>query len=567
MIRKFLLFGLTALVLVACGKDEAEQASESASVGSSNQLDSNVLFERIDADTIYLAANLETLPDDLVDRFLEPLAAMGEVNAQTYGKLADEAESESPLIAALLRELGQIDGREAIEQRGISSNGFWAMHAVSIYPMAHIQLVDVAAFEAMLERVAAESGSPLPIRVIDNEEIIWVPRDDFGVAIHHDDHFATFALIPDNDILLRRVANLDQPAQAYDSSDLTDFNADRDYSPHGSGFFEFAGLLDRLMDADDELVAPGRTALDLNALVGDEICRAELNRLFEIFPRISAGGTEISNQRVDARMVFETESAMADRLVPIGQTPVGLRSGETTVLSGGIAFDLVAARDFAREVVAGWVDSPPQCGLFAEIASNASGWQQALNQPIPPVVTNIRGFRFNLSQLDLQGGMNVDNAAGTLALFVRNPQMLLGMAQMFSPELAALELKVNGEPQPLPAGLIPNMPNLPAFIALGDAAIGLAVGEGEKDGLPSALASQESDSAIMGYTIDIAGYGQLMEKMMAMVAENSEDDIDEDELPPADFMSRLGEYYDESSIFVNLTSQGIVISSSTTMKP
>jgi len=60
MIRKFLLFGLATLVLVACGKDEAEQAAESASVGSSNQLDSNVLFERIDADTIYLAANLET---------------------------------------------------------------------------------------------------------------------------------------------------------------------------------------------------------------------------------------------------------------------------------------------------------------------------------------------------------------------------------------------------------------------------------------------------------------------------------------------------------------------------
>ena len=70
-----------------------------------------------------------------------------------------------------------------------------------------------------------------------------MPRDDFGVAIHHDEHFATFALVPDNDILLRRVANLDQPAQAYDSSDLTDFNAERDYSPHGSGFFEFAGWL------------------------------------------------------------------------------------------------------------------------------------------------------------------------------------------------------------------------------------------------------------------------------------------------------------------------------------
>ncbi len=567
MIRKFILFGLTALLLAACGKDEAEQAAGTSVSRSSGDLERNILFERIDADTIYLAANLETLPDSLVDKFLQPLAAMGEMNAQTYGKLAEEIASESPLMAALARELAQIDGREAIEARGINSNGFWALHAISIYPMFHIELIDPAAFDAMLERVAAESGTPLPTRVIDDQEIIWSGLESFGLAIHHNNGIATVAVVPDNDLLLRRVANLDQPAQAYDPSDLADFNQGRDYTPNGSGFLEFAGLLERLMDADDELIAPGRTAMDLNALIGDEICRAELNRLFEIFPRISAGVTEVSNRRVDANMVFETEAALAEKMVPIGETPVGLRSGETTVLSGGIAFDMVSARDFAREVVAGWVDSPPQCDLFATIAEKAGDWQRALNQPIPPVVTNIQGFRFNLSQLDLQGSMNVEGAAGTLALFVRNPQMLLGMAQMFSPELAALELKPNGEPKPLPAGLIPNLPDLPAFIALGNAAIGLAVGENEKDGLPSALAAQDPDSAIMGYTIDITGYGQLLEKMMAMIAEENDGLIDEDELPPPDFMVRLGEYYDKSSIFINLTSQGIVISSSTTLKP
>ena len=71
----------------------------------------------------------------------------------------------------MLRELGQIDGREAIEQRGISSN--WSSGPCTRYRSIRwltFSLSMLLRFEAMLERVAAESGSPLPTRVIDNEE-------------------------------------------------------------------------------------------------------------------------------------------------------------------------------------------------------------------------------------------------------------------------------------------------------------------------------------------------------------------------------------------------------------
>jgi hypothetical protein len=224
----------------------------------------------------------------------------------------------------------------------------------------------------------------------------------------------------------------------------------------------------------------------------------------------------------------------------------------------------VSARDFARERVGAWVEAPPKCAAFSDIAANASDWQRALNQPIPPVVTNIRGLRVNIDHLLMGESGQVEDAAGTLALFVRNPQMLLGMAQMFSPEVAAMGVEPNGEPKPLPAGLIPNMPKLAAFLALSDEAIGLSIGEGQQERLPEALTPHEPDGAIFAYTINFAGYSELMSTMMSRLREM--EGMPSDELPPSDFMDQFAEMYESSSVAIRLTEQGIVVESSLTVK-
>ncbi len=567
MMRKTLLMALAIFLLAACGQnDEDSPASETAPARGQGSSDSNPLFARVDADTVMLGANLARLPEGLIEKLWQPMANMSEMSQDGYEEAADEIESDSPVIAALLRELGQLNSIEAIEARGIDSNGFWAMHMVSVYPMLHIQLTDPDAFGAMIERVTASANQPLPVRTIEDEELIWVALDEFGVAIHYDQSFATLALVPDDDLLLRRVANLDQPARAYDPASLEAFNQQRGYSGNGSLFVELAGLIDRLLDADDEQAASARAALGLDGVAGNEVCQAELGRLFTVFPRISAGAREISEQRAAVDMVFEAEAELAGRLAAIADTPVGLANHATRMLAGGMAFDMVAARDFAREIVGGWVTTPPECPLFADIAKQAGNWQRALNQPIPPVVTNISGFRFNLDQLSFKGENEVESAEGTLALFVRNPQMLLGMAQMFSPELAAINLKPNGEPQPLPAGLIPNMPDLPAFLALGDEAIGLAVGENQRDRLAEALEPSQADGAIMAYTISFDGYAELMSALMRQAAEYGEGEMDEQTAEASRMMEQMGEFYDSSRLAIRLTERGIVIDSTTVFK-
>jgi hypothetical protein len=568
MMRKTLILTtlliMPAFLLTACGRDDADQPAIGANGASADlQVDAADLFERIDADTIYLMANLETIPDDLMRVFWEPMAAMQDFNQYTYDQTAEEMSDRSPLLAALLRELGQIDSMEALEARGLSANGHWAVHGISLYPAVHWQISDSDVFSATLERLALQAETELPRRDVDGEEIFWVNSGDFSLAIHHDDRFLTIALIPDDHGLMRRVANLDQPTASYNPRDLQTFNQSRGFEPFGSGFLDFGALAARILDQGAEPVFPGARGERLRALSEDEACRAEFSALVGQIPRMTSGMTRMDNREVTLHTRVETDRALGTKLAGIANTPVNIETGATEFLSAGLAFNLVAARDFGRDLVAGWVNNPPECEVFSEIRANAADWQLALNRPIPPFITNLHGFRLNLDRIIMRDESGVEDAAGTLAVFMRNPQMLLGMAQMFSPELAALDLRPGGEPQRLPEGLIPYLSGVPAFMSLSEGGIGLAVGEGQAAQIRDALKTTTPDSAIFGYSINMAAYGRFMENMMSEAFADAEPGS---EVPPMDFLSRMGDSYEESRVQIRLTPEGIDFVNTVTLK-
>jgi len=569
MIRNIAVIGFCALLVTGCGRDEAEtEAPGEDQAQATGQTDTgSALFERVDADTAWLVANIEKMPEDLSKKLWAPLQSMADLNSEMYNNVADELD-EAPVAAALLREFAQIDSREAFAERGLAPNGHWALHAVSLYPFIHWQLSDAEAFRATLERISEDAETELTWREIEGAEVLWVAMDDFGLALSYDDQFATAAIVPDNAALLRRVANLDQPATAYDPSDLEGFASERGYTPYGSGFVEFGQVVDQLLDGDDVMLKAARESSSLGEIAGNEACRSELDALVELFPRASLGYTEVSETFMAFDMVIEAEPSFAERMQVIADTPVDLDSDNAGVLEFGLALNIVGARDFAREIVAGWVETPPQCQLFAGIREKAEEWQMGLNQPIPPVVTNFHGLRMNLESLTLGENSNVESAEGSLALFMRNPQMMLGMAQMFSPELAALPLEPGGEPQPLPAGVVPNLPDgIAAFIGMGESAIGLAVGDSQKGLLNEAMEPGEGDGAIFSYGINFAGYadalGELMAGMQEQMAAMGEDAAASD---PSEAMNAMAELYDYTQASMHLTERGIEFRSTMTLK-
>ncbi|MGY6588922.1 MAG: hypothetical protein ACXIUB_11635 [Wenzhouxiangella sp.] len=556
MFKKSIFALATVFAVAGCGQDsgpdsssEAPSATTAVSPASAEIRDR--LFERIDADTVYLFANLSLLDQGLADRIWQSMEGIADHQAAMYSDLAEEFNEESPWLAALMRELGGISSEQAIRERGLAPNGFWAVHAIDWLPVVHWQLDDRQAFEQMLARLAEDAGSEPPRLNVNDESLIWIPLDENGlfVALHHDDHLVTLALTTGDQSHLARLVGEALPSLPLAASTLEQFNRERGFTPFGSGFVDFERMLATLLVSDANGAGP---ASDVRQMIGEhEACRSELTALIRQLPRLSMGITQASQAGMTGRLRVETEPGLAERLMPIADTPVSLDVSNPTLVNMALAFNLVAARDFGRELVGGWISQPPECPLFEDIAAQAGDWQRALNQPIPPFVTNIHGFRLNLSNLTMDQSGPVDGE-GTLAVFMRNPQMLIGMAQMFSPELAGMNLSAGSDPEPLPAGMIPNMPELTAFLAMGSEAIGLAVGEAQREPLKAALEPGDRDRAIMAYSINMTAYGEVLQTMLESMS-------DEMEAPLADmgWFTSYSEFYRETSFRLELTEHGI----------
>ena len=524
MSRLIILFA--AMLLVACDRNSAPepegtgngiptaQEQTQASAPADPALTAELLA-RIDADTAKLWLSLEPMPEALLEQLWSQLAPLGDLQEEAYGDIAENVDH--PVIRALLTELGQLDSPEAYAERGIDINGLAGLHLVSVYPLLHWQLTDQEAFAAMLARIESESETPLPRRQVGEEEIVWLELDRVGLAIHHDAHFVTIGLVADREQLLRRIAGLDRAGTALERSDVDAFARERGLRQDSFGYIDFERLTGLLLDGEDELLVQMRADSPLGQVAEDANCRRELGQLTRAFPRKSYGTTELSANALSMKLTLETDPELGENLAALADSPVSLAPQPAGLASVGMALNIVAARDFGRDMVGGWVDNPPQCFLFSNIAENAAEWQLALNRPIPPLVTNLHGARLQLQQIDLENG-ELGDVAGTLAVFMRNPQMMIGMAQMFSPELAALDLRPGADPQPIPPGLVPQLDGVPAWIALSDGGLGLAIGENQDAALPSALSAGSADSAVLSFGFDMAGYVELMEAGLGALA-------------------------------------------------
>jgi hypothetical protein len=551
-----LFLSLTALALTACSQDTPDGSAQTEAAAPANQANQNSpalaqdLLARIDADPIALWLSLEPLPQALLDQLWARMEVSSDLNQEAYEDAAEEVDD--PLARALLAEMAELDSAEAWAERGIEIAGVAGMHTVGIYPFMHWQLADREAFEATLARIEAEAEHPFTRKTVDGETVIWHDLGQIGLAIHHDDHFMTAALIPDRPELMRRAANLDQAENALTSSQVNAFNSERGFRNDSAGFIDFQRMLNALLTSEDEILVAARTEGEFATFANDPACQQELQALTRIFPRQSFGTTEATDRSMTILTRLETSAEFGQSLTALADTPMSLNIERRGVLSTAMAMNLVAARDFGRELVAGWIETPPQCMLFSSIAENAAEWQLALNQPIPPLVTNMHGLRLNIDEMTIQEG-ELDAAVGTLALFMRNPQMMVGMAQMFSPELAALNLTPGSGPQALPPGLVPNLEGVPAWLGLSDSALGMAIGASE--GLTAALEPGEPDSRIFSAGVDLAAYSELVKLGLSALPDSPVDDIDTAETDEA--MALMASIYQYVYKAVHLGEPGI----------
>ena len=558
MTRLISTLTFAALLLTGCGDSGPETEPSAAAPEASpsgmdraETADANPFLDDIDADTSYLYANLRRLPEPVSDK----MWTINESSASTNRAMLDALSEDEELpteARALLDELIRLVTRDGWEAAGLHPNPYYAFFGSQLMPFMRFELTDGAAFGAFITRIEEDLEQPFGRRDVEGSEVIWFEiQPGLGVAMHHDAEAVTAALIPDDAAFLARVTGAYEPVEPMTAEAITSFNESEGFSAHGSGYLDWRRFIDRML-AEDAPLASLYTDGQLDELTSNPACVAEYGALGEAMPRLSFGYTRLTESEMDFTLRQELADELAAGLRPAALAPVSIDRPLNGLFNLGFAFDLVAAREFARSLVDGWVENPPQCPSFEMIAEQAPQMQQNLNQPIPPVVTNLQGMFLEGMTFEL-GENGIPTGGGTLSLFMENPQLLVGMAQMFSPAVAELSLEPGGEPQPVPADALPQLAqlDLQAWIALADNAIGIAIGEEHTDRLSQVIEPSEADDLIMAGSMDF----RMMTELMSL-AESAIGDLDEEaaqglQAQRAQYEA-MAEIYESASIRIRL---------------
>ena len=486
-----LLAGALALMLAGCGKDEPAVTDITPEARS--------LLAYVPADTPYLAGNLAALPDEIIDlqfqRYAPVTAEAQKVLDDLRAELGSESSADSAdrLALAVLSELDGNLSRAGLESLGLDLSNVQAIYGMGAFPVARISLSDAATLRATIERVLANAGVTAEEHRLQDVAYWRAPLDEDEVplalyAAVLPTHLAVGVLPTGAEAeMLPAFLGLELPADSDAAERLAALNAAHGFTPYMTFTMDLHRLADEFMDADSVTVRAlgADAAAELSGM--DATCAAEIHGILDRFPRFTVGVSALETHATAFRGILEMPSTLGDRLQALTARIPAIGTAADHVADFAFGIKVGAARDFLRGEAQAVVDNPYRCERLAELNTQARELITQLDQPLPPFVNNFRGFNFSLKALELDSeGMIPREVRGHAAVQVENPQMFVGMAQMFLPDLSEMNLAPGEEPVRVPEYL-GTFQNIVAYAALSDDAIGISLGEGEQKGLADYL--------------------------------------------------------------------------------
>ncbi len=588
-VRTLALFLLTALLLTACGKDEAE--NQQAAVVSGQ----NSLLALVPADTPYLGGNLAPVPDAIIDSYLtrfEPalVSLQAELNkARTDLESNPDELANDPaqrVIHALLQEMDGKLNRAGLESLGFDLSAVQVIYGIGAFPVARGSLSDAGALRATVQRVLNNADIEAPElefqgqaywRIVpdmhnndvyddDSNAVDTDSDDEAKLAIYVailSDHLALGLLpIAAESTVLPAFLALEKPANSVAAARLKEINQRFSYTPYGTGVLDLQKFVDELLNPDSlagQLLASEGHDL---ARANTDQCRAEISGIIAHTPFIYSGVTALSETVAANQMVIETETSLASELMNL-VSDVPVANDKSSYLAElALGLKIGPLRDFLRAKAMAIVEQPYECEFLQSMNDRAQQAADQLNQPIPPMVNNLLGLRVAISRM---GGQNApESAEGLLALHVSQPEMLVGMAQMLLPNLADLNLAAGEPPVQVPPDMIP-LPGMVLFAAQSKSAIGLSVGAGEQDALTDFINQKgKANGTFLSANYDTATYlditNQFSEDAMAASGHSSRGGFAETA------QSVYKSVADRSDTRVSFSKDGLTIDSKMTFK-
>jgi len=538
----------------------------------------------VPADTPFVFASLAPLPDAVISRWETDAGLMQQVWQAQLEPLRRHAEGAAPddasaaLVRVLLREFADRPPREALEAVGFAVDQPWALYGLGMLPVLRVGLAEPDRLEAFIGRVEQERGKDFPRRDADGQPyrlLVATDTDDIAMLLAIVDRHLVLSLVPVDveTARLHALLGLQRPSHSLAASgELQRFVEQAGYVPALAGYIDSARVLQATTGPASPLEQAFADVLGFTKPALDAACTAEWQALAATWPRLGFGYTRLDGDHVDTHLRLEVRDDIAAELMKLRAPMPGLAAvDDATLLHFGVALDVSALPEVVGRLADRVQQAPWQCPSLAMLNGVADQARQQVASPAvyaaAPVLRSLHAAVVDYQVGDVAAALA--GFRGRLAIGSENPATLLAMAGSFVPELALLDLELDGPAQPLKA--LPGVAvGAPMHVALGASAVALTIGDGEQARLPELLRDDGTRQPLLAAGIGGDFYRHLGEQLGQLAARMPADD------PAArtEFqreIARMQQLYSQMiqriETRVEFTGQGIELHSQTMLQP
>ncbi|GAB4184274.1 MAG: hypothetical protein Tsb002_07110 [Wenzhouxiangellaceae bacterium] len=500
-------------VLAGCQQDAVDPSQRVAD-----------LLATVPADTAYLAAATEHLPDDVFDHYMDVFAPrLAELLEETQASTLAEKTGESENVAALLGELADyFRNRDEIQQYR------YVIYAVDLFPVLRIELDDPDATLADLRNLhqqLTQAPESLPAFA---DQVFQIHLSEGHLNLNYGivDRYLMASVLPSEgaEALRDQIYSNEAPAAPYDQQAIEQLHQQHGYQGYNYGFVDTLALVDQLM-AEHSLMNDWFRLHEPAAerMQSDAVCQQESRDLAALAPYMSWGITALTDERITTRTFVELRDDIATGLSTIPSQLGGTGSDPGGAMAMALSFRVGAMRDFIMQQAGNVRAAPFQCEHLQSLNDSAEQILAQAGTVMPPFVGQLRGLKLRID--DFMTMTTEQRPTGGMVLFVENAQLLLSMGQMMMPQLASLDIKPDGEPvrideavSAMAAGMVPDGA---IYAALTEQSIAVSSGSEEPTTVTELMAEPgNGDGAMFSLWLD---YALLLKQQQQMVDQTLEE--------------------------------------------
>ncbi len=497
-LRKRLAMPFALLALAGCGQ----------------RIDKDAPLAFVPADTPYVFANSEPIPEAATARWQEQMQAMWPVMLAPLDKaMADLDRAHLPKNAAPVRVIraliDEIRGRDTLakwREIGLSPTTHFAFYGVGLIPVLRLELADADAFRAAIARIEQASASTLDRARIGTQEILTIGTAVQAVIAIERKHLVVSVLpAAADDTLKRRVLGIDRPARSLaESGEFVAFNDARGYLPYGSGWIDTRRSLD-LAETDPGIAAFVRVAGGKPPEI-DPACRTEFDAVAGKMPRLAGGYTAFDDTRVTIHARVDLAPDLAKKLIALAAATPGTIDADA-LFDIAIALPVLRVRDFWVAQADAVAAAPFHCTLLAPLNAVFAALKLRLDRVIPPPLADLSGLRASASRVEWPQHAARPDVEASVLVGSANPSFLLNLARVSVPALRTLELAADGTPTAIPQTALPDSARDMTFAAaMSGKAIAIATGRNEIDRLATRVNAAPGQPGVL---VDAAYSGHI----------------------------------------------------------